>query len=78
MSDRLIELFATVLGVDPENLNDDTSPATTSTWDSIANIMLITEIEAQFEIDLSTSDIESMNSVGQVRGVLQRLGAAGI
>lgn len=74
MADRVIELFAGVLGTEPERLTEETSPANTSTWDSIANIMLITEIEAQFEIELCTSDIESMRSIGQVRAILQRLG----
>ncbi len=43
-------------------------------WDSMSNIMLITEIEALFGVELSTSDIESMSSLGRARAVLQRLG----
>jgi acyl carrier protein len=75
MADALIGLFATVLGVGPEHLNDESSPSNTSSWDSVANIMLITELEEQFAIELSTSDIESMKSIGDVRAVLRRLGA---
>lgn len=76
MADRLIEVFSDVLGVEPERLNDETSPANTPTWDSMSNIMLITEIEALFGVELSTSDIESMNSIGRARAVLQRLGVS--
>jgi acyl carrier protein len=75
MADPLIGLFATVLGVGPELLNDASSPASVSSWDSVANIMLITELEEQFAIELSTSDIESMKTIGDVRTVLKRLGA---
>jgi acyl carrier protein len=75
MADALIGLFAAVLGTGPEQLNDESSPANTSSWDSVANIMLITELEEQFAIELSTSDIESMKSIGDVRVVLRRLGA---
>jgi acyl carrier protein len=75
MADSLIGLFATVLGVAPEQLNDKSSPSNVSSWDSVANIMLITELEEQFAIELSTTDIESMKTIGDVRAVLQRLGA---
>lgn len=75
MADQLIGLFATVLGIGPEHLNDASSPANVSSWDSVANIMLITELEEQFAIELSTTDIESMKTIGDVRAVLQRLGA---
>lgn len=76
MADRLIEVFSGVLGVDPEHLNEETSPANTPAWDSMSNIMLITEIEALFGVELSTSDIESMGSLGRARAVLQRLGVS--
>ena len=76
MADRLIELFSGVLGVEPETLNDESSPVNTPSWDSMANIMLITEIEALFGVELSTTDIESMKNVGRARAVLQRLGVS--
>jgi acyl carrier protein len=78
MADRLIDLFATVLGSEPDRLTDESSPANTPEWDSVSNIMLVTEIEAVFNIELSTGDIESMSSVGRVREVLRRLGVAGL
>jgi acyl carrier protein len=57
-------------------LNDDSSPGNTPAWDSVSNIMLITEIEAIFGVQLSTSDIESMGSIGRARDVLRRLGVS--
>jgi acyl carrier protein len=78
MADRLIEVFSAVLGVEPETLNEASSPANTPSWDSMSNIMLITEIEALFGVELSTSDIESMKNVGEARAVLQRLGVSGL
>jgi acyl carrier protein len=78
MTDRLFELFSSVLGIEPDRLNDKTSPANTSAWDSTSNIMLITEIEAQFEIELSTTDIESMGDIGRVRHILQQHGVPGL
>jgi len=76
MADRLVELFASVLGAESAGLNDETSPANTPAWDSIANIMLVTEIEALFGVELTTSDIQSMGCIGQARAALSRLGVA--
>ena len=76
MTDRLIEVFSGPRKWIPSSLNEETSPANTPAWDSMSNIMLITEIEAMFGIELSTSDIESMGSLGRARAVLQRLGVS--
>jgi acyl carrier protein len=76
MTDRLIELFANVLGVEPESLSEQTSPENTPNWDSLSNIMLLTEIEAVFSVELNTSDIESMSSIGRTRAVLERHGVS--
>jgi len=76
MVDQLIEVFANVLGVEPESLSEETSPANTPCWDSVANIMLVTEIEATFAVELNTAEIESMTSIGRARSVLRQLGAS--
>jgi acyl carrier protein len=76
MESRLIQVFADVLGLEPDQLSDDTSPGNTPAWDSLSNIMLVTEIEAIFEVELPTADIESMSSIGRVRATLERLGVA--
>jgi acyl carrier protein len=75
MTDQLIQVFSDILGVPTAELNEQTSPANTEAWDSMAGIMLVTEIEATFGVELSTSDIETMSSIGQARAVLKRLGA---
>jgi acyl carrier protein len=78
MADPLVELFATILGIDAAELSETTAPANTAEWDSISNISLVTEIEAIFDVVLTTSDIESMGSIGKTRSVLKRHGVAGI
>ena len=76
MTDQLIEIFANILGVPATELDEQTSPKTTPAWDSMAGIMLVTEIEATFGVELTTSDIEMMSSIGQARAVLKRLGVS--
>ena len=74
MADKLVEIFATTLNVPEESISDATSPANTESWDSLANMLLIAAIEETFEIELTTSEIETMKNVGQVRAVLKRHG----
>ena len=76
MPDRLFEVFSDVLGVSYDALSDDTSPANTPEWDSIASINLTLGIEYEFKVKLTMQEIMSMQSIGKARGVLTKKGAA--
>lgn len=76
MPDPLVDLFSLTLNIEPGRLTDDTSPANTEAWDSLANMLLISGIEETFELELTTSEIESMKSLGDVRRVLIDRGVA--
>lgn len=78
MSDRLTDVFAQGLNVDAAALSDDTAPQNTSQWDSLAAMELVTLIEDNFEVRLSTREIMKMNSIGAARTVLRAKGVAGI
>jgi acyl carrier protein len=70
MVDRVTSLFAGVLGVDENSLNDASSPDNVSEWDSLAAMHLVAEIEEVFSIELSTRDIMRMQTIGIVKSVL--------
>jgi acyl carrier protein len=74
MMDKLILTFATVLRVDPASLSDGSSPENTPRWDSLKAIHLVTAIEETFNVELTTTDILRMRSVGMARDVLRRKG----
>ena len=76
VSDPLIEIFATGLGVGTERLGDDTSPDNTSEWDSLAAMTLVSLIEERFTVELSTRDIMKMRTIGLARQVLRQKGVA--
>lgn len=76
MADKLINLFADVLLVEPSTLSDASSPATVAEWDSTANMMLVAALEETFEVELTTGEIESMKTIGKVREVLRTRDAA--
>jgi acyl carrier protein len=72
MTDRLTSIFSDILNLPPDRLSDDTSPANTPSWDSLANMLLIAAIEETFEIELATAEIEVMGSIGKVRSILEQ------
>lgn len=69
--DKLIGLFAAVLNVPAEELNEESSPANEKRWDSLAAMQLVAAIEEQFDIELSTAEIMMMDSIGIARKVLR-------
>ena len=71
MSDTLIHLFAEVLSVTPEDLNEDSSPDNLKQWDSLAAMDLVAAIEEKFKVQLSTKEIMKMSSIGRARRTLQ-------
>jgi acyl carrier protein len=72
--DRLAQVFALVLKVPAERLSDETSPDDTPSWDSLAAMELVSQIEAVFGIELSTREIMKMRSLGLARALLRGKG----
>ena len=60
---ELKTLFATALAIDIENVTPKLAYGTIAEWDSTAHMILITEIENQYDIMLDTDDIIDMSSV---------------
>ena len=71
MSDTLIHLFAEVLNVKPEELDEESSPDNLKQWDSLAAMDLVSAIEEKFNVQLSTKEIMRMSSIGRARKTLQ-------
>ena len=72
MSDRLIDLFASVLSIESKALNEDSSPVNTGAWDSVTNMMLVASIEEEFGIELTSDEIVEMTTIGNARAILQK------
>lgn len=77
-ADRLAQMFAAVLKVPAERIGDETSPDNTPSWDSLAAMELVSQIEETFGVELSTRDIMKMRSLGLAREMLRAKGAAGV
>lgn len=72
--DKLFCIVSDVLGVPIESINNDSSPDTIGSWDSLSHINLMISLEAEFAVTLSPQDMMEMLSVRLIRSILVKQG----
>ncbi len=70
----LRSVFAPVLGVKPEELNKKSSSKTISSWDSVINLILLTEIEKEYSTSISIEEVYNLEDLGDVFELLRHKG----
>ena len=70
----LKETFAKALGTNPGSDFESMAYGTTSGWDSVAHMALISEIEAAFDIMLPTDDVINLSSFARAKEIVARNG----
>jgi acyl carrier protein len=78
MTGRIERLFAEILRVPVDTINDGSSPDNTPHWDSASAIDLTLAIEDEFNIRLTTKEITAMRSVALVKKILTGKGVADV
>lgn len=66
------EVFTQILGIDEEMLKDDLKRDECSSWDSMAHITLVAEIEDVFEIMMNPEDILAFNSYETGKAIVKK------
>ncbi len=72
--DRLYRIVSEVFGVPIEEINDDSSPDTIESWDSLSHLNLVLASEEEFGVSLSPEDVMEMLSVQLIRTILAERG----
>ncbi len=72
----LEELVSSILEVAPAELTDQVSRSNLSNWSSLAHINLISALEEVYDVRFSTAEINDLKTLGEVRQLLRRKGAA--
>jgi acyl carrier protein len=70
--DILINGFSTALGIEPSKVTDELSYNAIPEWDSTAHMILIAQIEGDFNLMLDTDDIIDMSSFAQAKHILAK------
>ena len=68
--DILLTLIAGTLGINPPEVTNGSDMSNTRKWDSLRQIMLMTELETHFGFELSDQEIMETTSVAKIRALL--------
>lgn len=72
MEEDLRSIVAKVLDVNPEQVTDDLQRGKIETWDSMNHLLLVSEIESEMGIDLTTDEVLRINSFKDIREIVSR------
>jgi acyl carrier protein len=70
LDERLREVSAVALGVDPDLLSEATSPENLAAWTSIRHLSLIAAVEEAFSIQFSLAEIHATQRFGELRRIV--------
>jgi acyl carrier protein len=73
-SAALLELIAGTLGVPPAEISEASDMTNTRKWDSLRHVMLMTELETTYGIELSDQEMMETLSVAKIRTLLRQRG----
>jgi acyl carrier protein len=71
-SEKLVQSFVNALNIESQQVTESLSYNEIAEWDSTAHMILIAELEDQFDVMLDTDDIIDMSSVAQARKILAK------
>jgi acyl carrier protein len=74
MNKALVEAVSSILNIKPEAVALETSQENTPSWDSLAHLRLIIEIEQNLGIRFQSQDITRLTSVAALNESISKLG----
>ena len=67
----LYNLISNVLEIDINEVNKETSPENTDSWDSLNMVKVVIEIEKEFGVRFELDDISDIGNVGDIENLLK-------
>ena len=71
----LREIVGKVLDVSPKKLNHQSSANDVSTWDSVNNLIIISEVEKEYGVQITTNEVYKLNNLGDFFDLLKEKGS---
>tara|TARA_Y100000310_G_scaffold275111_1_gene291516 strand:- start:343 stop:582 length:240 start_codon:yes stop_codon:yes gene_type:complete len=72
MTKKLHTLLAEILEIEPEKINDETSPENTPFWDSFNGLMIAAELEKSSGVQFTMEDVLSVKKVADIKKILNK------
>ena len=74
MPEKLYEIVSKVFSVPISEINDESGPETIESWDSFRGLVLVDEIESNFNVKFSISEIIDVKNVKDIKKHLKNHG----
>jgi acyl carrier protein len=71
---NLLAVIAGTLGIPPNEITESSDMSNTKKWDSLRQVMLMTELETSYGIELTDQEMTEATSVAKIRAVLAERG----
>jgi acyl carrier protein len=71
-SEKLINSFSLALEIDASVVTDSLEYQSISQWDSISHMILISQIEEDFDVSIDTDDVIEISSVSKAKEILSK------
>ena len=72
--ERFRSALGEVLGVEPGQVDDETSPKTVKAWNSMTHMKLVARLESEFGVRLAVRDVIRVKSAGDFARLLAAQG----
>ncbi|MFA5880360.1 MAG: acyl carrier protein [Candidatus Margulisiibacteriota bacterium] len=69
---ELKQLIANILKVDVSKINGDSSPDNLESWDSFNSLMMISDIEREFNIVFTTEEVMNVKNYGDIEKLVDK------
>lgn len=74
MNSQLQELIAKILLVDPNTVTPETRQEEIEDWDSMTHLVLISDIEQEFDVKFTDDEVTEIESVDDIIELLEQKG----
>lgn len=71
---KLKTSFSEALNISEEEVTNQLTYQSIPEWDSISHMMLISQLEEDFDVSIDTDDVIELSSVAKAREILTKLG----
>lgn len=69
--ERVCRIVATIFNVPAEEVNAQSSPETIENWDSMGQLMLVLELEQEFNTQFDPEQVEQMHDVAGIVKIVE-------
>ena len=67
MPNKLYSIISKVMNIPESEINDQTSPENIESWDSFHGLLLVDELENNFNVKFTIEEIADVQNVGDIK-----------